>query len=348
MVQRRLGGHSIHDAAKRSGVEECRIRYYESHLADVFSAAGIDVDLRDYDERRIDLIREIDGMLTRDRVPLPEIRRQLGLRFSRGRGALNVIAVTSGKGGVGKTTISINLAVSLARQGLRTLLVDADLGLANVHVYAGLTPRGTLVDVVSGRATLEEVVENGIGNVKVVCGDSAVARMADLSRQMTEYLGNEVARLASSFDVIVVDTAAGVSAQVVEFLQVADQVVLVATPNLASTLDAYGVVKVARQQGLHEKMNVLVNQVKDRKHSEEVFRKIGGCAQKFLGYAPHYLGYLFQDEMVEASNNQRRPLVISDPTHRNAVMFRDLAAALMARHHKTRQAATPVMSAVAS
>ena len=266
------------------------------------------------DERGIAILRRIHQQFFIDGKPIPAIRRELG----DSRRTLHVIAVTSGKGGVGKTTVSINLAIALAKRGLRTLLFDADLGMANVHVYAGVTPRMTLLDVVEGRASLAQVLTNGPGDIQVICGASGVSRLADLDLRAIEFLGRELRRLATTIDVLVLDTGAGISSQVMQFLALADETVVVATPNLAATLDAYGVIKAAREARLESRMHVLVNQAADGAEADSVLSRISGCAQRFLQFTPGSLGSLRRDEAFEIANHNRRPLMIAHPESENA------------------------------
>jgi len=171
-----------------------------------------------------------------------------------------------------------------------------------------------------------------LANVSVVCGDSGVAKMADLNQRFTEYLSRELEQLAASFDVILVDTAAGISNQVGEFLRIADDIVVVTTPNIAATLDAYSVIKIARQNRLGGRMHVLTNQVAGEEQAREVFGKLHACSKKFLSYAPTYLGYLVDDPLIEEANASRRPLVVARPTSTNAMLFRELASRLYAPH----------------
>ena len=170
-------------------------------------------------------------------------------QFSQSQRSLRVIAVTSGKGGVGKTTVSVNLAVALRAscQDSRILLFDADLGMANVHIFAGVTPRGTLLDVIEGRATMAQILTTGPGGIRIACGASGVAGLADVDERVISRLGDELMGLANDFDILLIDTGAGISAQVMHFLALAHEMIVVTTPNLAAILDAYGVIKVARE-----------------------------------------------------------------------------------------------------
>jgi flagellar biosynthesis protein FlhG len=295
------------------GIEPARLQFIEREFRDVFDKSA-----------DASLLRQIHDALFVEGKPIAVVRNQL---WGRQR-ALRVIAVTSGKGGVGKTTVAVNLAVALAERGLRVLLFDADLGMANVHVFAGVTPRGTLLDVVEGRATIAQILSNGPAGVRVVCGASGVAGLADLNLRVIEFLGGELARFADAFDLLLIDTGAGISSQVMRFLAMANEIVVVATPNLASTLDAYGLIKVVREARLPARVHVLVNQSEDDAQAESVFERLRGCAERFLQFSPMKLEALRRDPAIEAANQSRQPLVLAKPRNKNARRFATIAEQL--------------------
>jgi len=270
------------------------------------------------------LILAIHHALFVEGKPIAQVRRQ----FSR-RQVSRVIAVTSGKGGVGKTTVSVNLAVALAESGRRVLLLDADLGMANVHIFGGVTPRGTLLDVIEGRASLTQVLSGGPAGVQVICGVSGVSGFADLDPRIIERLGRELTRLAEDFDVLLIDTGAGISAQVMQFVALAHEMIVVTTPNLASTLDAYGMIKVAREARLPAQVSILVNLTDAEAEEASTFARLSGCAQRFLNFLPRSLGSLRRDPAVEAANQNRRPLVLAQPGSENARRLQAMAARLL-------------------
>ena len=296
------------------GIEPARLQFIEREFHDI---------LRDAPDA--DRIRQIYHALFTEGKSPAVVRNQ----FSRPQSSLRVIAVTSGKGGVGKTTVSVNLAAALAARGRRVLLFDADLGMANVHIFAGVTPRGTLLDVVEGRSTLAQILTSGPGGIQIVCGASGVAGLADLDSQVIERIGRELARLAGDFDVLLIDTGAGISAQVMQFLTLAHEMIVVATPNLAATLDAYGVIKVAREARLPAQISILVNQTESETEAGAIFARLSGCSHRFLQFLPASLGSLRRDPAVEAANQSRQPLVLSQPASENARRFTALAARLV-------------------
>ena len=294
-------------------IEPARLQFIEREFQDVLG-----------DRHDPSLIREIHHALFTEGKSPAVVRNQ----FSRRKRGLRVIAVTSGKGGVGKTTVSVNLATALGGRGLRVLLFDADLGMANVHIFAGVTPRGTLLDVVEGRSTLSQILTGGPAGIQIVCGASGVAGLADLDPRVIGRISRELARLADDFDVLLIDTGAGISAQVMQFLTLAHEIIVVATPNLAATLDAYGVIKVAREARLPAQISVLVNQTDDDTEAGAIFARLSGCAHRFLDFLPTSLGSLRRDRAVETANQSRQPLVLSQPASENARRLAAMAAHL--------------------
>ena len=265
---------SLHHAARLTGIEPSRLQFIGREFREFLSSSGNE----GFSPSDFAILQEIhEGIFQRGEAP-DSVRQ--GLR-SRNRRLL-IVAVTSGKGGVGKTTISVNLAVAFAQHGGRVLLLDADLGMANVHVFAGIQPRATLLDLLDGRCELAEAATPGPAGIDVICGPSGITRMADLDPRRIERLGRELAQCSDRYDVLLLDTGAGISAQVMQFLALAEEIVVVATPNLASTLDAYGVVKVMHERRLPGRVHVLVNQADSAAQADAVLARIGGCARQFL------------------------------------------------------------------
>jgi flagellar biosynthesis protein FlhG len=216
-------------------------------------------------------------------------------------------AVTSGKGGVGKTSLAVNLACEFSRRGYRTIIIDTDLGLANAHILAGIKPEKTLSDYISGNAELADIIVDGPCQVKFISGGSGVKDMANLDDNGRAQICVAIEDLAKFCDVILLDTGAGVSKGVTDFVGLADQVVLVTTSNFAAIADAYGIVKVMVQDGFDKPIHAVVNRVRSPEEAEQVFLKLKGCTERFLGFDLNWLGLLPEDSSVEGAVLKRAP-----------------------------------------
>ncbi len=323
---------SIHDACEITAIEPSRIRFIEQEFKEFFPGLTHGAG---FNQAELDLMGEIHERIFRKGERPDDVRREL-----RGkREGFRTIAVTSGKGGVGKTTVSINLAIALSRAGRRVLLCDADMGLGNVHVFAGISPRGTLMDLLEGKAAAEQILSPGPDGMQVLCNASGSSRLAEIDPRALERLLRELERIGKSFDILLIDTGAGISPHVTQFLAAADDIVIVTTPNIASTLDAYGVIKVSREARMRGRLHVVVNQAEDEKQSQAVYEKISGCAERFLGGRPSNLGWLARDPAVEEANQARTPLLSSRPEHPNARKLQQMAGALSAAGAPSRAAA---------
>lgn len=218
-----------------------------------------------------------------------------------------IFAVTSGKGGVGKTSLSVNVACEFSRRGYRTIIVDTDLGLANAHILAGIKPEKTLSDYISGKCELADIIVDGPCQVKFISGGSGVKDMANLDDNGRAQICVAVEDLAPFCDVIILDTGAGVSKGVTDFVTLADQTVLVTTSNFAAIADAYGIVKVIVQDGYQRPIHAVVNRVRSPEEAEQVFMKLKGCTERFLGFDLNWLGLLPEDSSVEGAVLKRTP-----------------------------------------
>jgi len=317
--------YPIHEVCRMTGIEPSRIRFIETEFEEYFSAHSGGMQTTKFDQRGVDLLKKINQLLFKKGESPFDIRRELDRDLHR----LKIIAVTSGKGGVGKTTLSLNLSIAMARRGLRTLLIDADMGLGNVHVFGGITPRGSMLDLIEERSG-ENILSSGPGDIHVLCGCSGNASMADLSPHALERLAQGLVALGDAFDVMIIDTGAGISAQVTHFLAMADDIVVVTTPNIAATLDAYGVIKVVREEKMRGDIHLVVNQADDEEQAHMVYEKIRLCSERFLQYSPGNLGGMVRDAAVEQSNQSRNPLLLSQPGHPNAKVILQIAESLSA------------------
>jgi len=245
------------------------------------------------------------------------------------------VAITSGKGGVGKSTVSVNLAVQLARMGRRVVLLDADLGTANDDVLCNVMPGCHLAHVVAGRKSLKDAIVEAPGGFGLIPGASGLARMAALSKAQRQRLMQQMAQLEAEADLLLIDTGAGVSPNVLSFLVAADEVLVLTTSEPTSVTDAYAVIKTLSQQVNGLQLRLLVNMIGDEAEARGVARRIGRVCDQFLGVSCPFAGHVVSDRRVADSVRQRQPLVLGDREAAAARCIRQLA------HRFDRHAAEP-------
>ena len=239
-----------------------------------------------------------------------------------------IIAVTSGKGGVGKTSITVSVACELARRGHRTVVIDTDLGMANAHIIAGIKPEKTLADYVAGAAELAEIIANGPAGVKFISSGSGVKDMANLDDNGRARICLAIEELSAYCDIILLDTGAGAGKGVTDFVSIADQTVLVTTSNFAAIADAYGILKVVVKDGHTKPIHTVINRVRSPEEAEQVFLKLSGCAERFLGFDLNCLGLLPEDSSVEGAVSKRTPFSVAFPESVAARYLAELASGL--------------------
>jgi flagellar biosynthesis protein FlhG len=224
-----------------------------------------------------------------------------------------VIAVASGKGGVGKTNLAVNLGLVLARRKLRVVLLDADLGTANADILLGIQPRYHLHHVVTGQKKLSEVIVEAPFGLQVIPGGSGLPDMADMPARDREILLHNLLVLDGAIDLLLIDTGAGVDRRVVQFVQAAGEVVIVTTPEPTSITDAYALIKVLSNSRSPIDIKLVVNAVRRRGEGEATARKLATVAHQFLGKQIDLLGILPYDDTVSRAIQQQTPLVQSFP-----------------------------------
>ncbi len=248
-----------------------------------------------------------------------------GLRQLSGNPGPRVIAVTGGKGGVGKTKVSVNLGVALAEAGVSTLLLDADLGLANVDVMLGLHPDMNLSHVLKGQADLADIVLTGPGGLRILPAASGVSDLASLSPQAQSGLIGAFSSLPYALDVMLIDTAAGIDSTVTLFCQAAHEVVVVVCDEPASITDAYALIKVlSRERGV-QRFQILSNRVRDPQQGRALFQKLLAVCDKFLDVSLSYFGAVPDDASAQRASRMQRALVDAYPSSPAARAFRELA-----------------------
>jgi flagellar biosynthesis protein FlhG len=254
-----------------------------------------------------------------------ETMQMAGLRRASQPGPVQVIAVTGGKGGVGKTSVSVNLATALASTGRRVMLLDGDLGLANVDVFLGLSPRHTMAHVLSGERTLEEIILESPHGIQVVPGASGVAELANLSAAGHLRLVQAFSALSTRVDTLIVDTSAGIAHSVVQFTQAAQHVLLVVCDEPASMTDAYALVKVLSRNHEVSKFRVLANMVRSPGEGEGLFEKLQRVTRRFLDVTLDYVGEIPEDPYLRRAIREQRPVLAAFPSCPASRAFKKLA-----------------------
>lgn len=240
-----------------------------------------------------------------------------------------VICITSGKGGTGKTVFTSNLSTELALRGTRVLTIDADLGLANLHLLLGLTPRRSLYHSLMSDLPFRAIAERTRAGVWLVPGPSGVAELADLSQRDLAHLVGETARFGSEFDLVLVDTAAGISRMTTAFLNAAREILVVTTPDLTAMTDAYATMKTTLRHNPSAVISVVVNRARTARQGWEVFQTLDGIAGRFMGRRLCYVGYLPDDDTVRRSVAMKTPAVQMEPDSAIALRIRDIASVLI-------------------
>jgi len=248
-----------------------------------------------------------------------------GLRRMVSPEPVRVIAVTGGKGGVGKTNVSVNLGIGFAELGRRVMLLDADLGLANIDVLLGLHAKHNLSHVMSGECTLEEILVDGPKGMRVVPGASGLQKMAELSPAEHAGLIHAFSEVSSDVDVLVIDTAAGISDLVVSFSRAAQEQIVVVCDEPASITDAYAIIKLLNREHGVSHFRILANMVKTVQEGRDLYNKMCRVTDRYLDVMLSYMGSVPYDEQLRKAVKGQRPVIEAYPRSRAAQAFKNLA-----------------------
>lgn len=228
------------------------------------------------------------------------------------------IAITSGKGGVGKSSLAVSIAIALARHNVSVTLLDADLGLANVNVILGIIPKYNLYHVIKGKKKLKEIVIEVPENIKIIAGASGFHQLANLdAKQRADFI--EAVSELDSDDYMIIDTGAGVSQNVLAFVLAADEVIVVTTPEPTAITDAYGIIKSIAAQAPDKTIKLVVNRVQSVAEGKRVAQRVITIAGQFLNVKVENLGFVFEDAAVPKSVRNQKPFIVSYPKSKASV-----------------------------
>jgi flagellar biosynthesis protein FlhG len=239
-----------------------------------------------------------------------------------------VISVTSGKGGVGKSSVVANLAMSLAARGERVLLLDGDFGLANLDIMFDLKTRGNIHDVLNGNRDPRDILASVAPNVDIIPASSGVMEMTQLGDDKKAHLLDVLQSLENAYDVLLIDTGAGISDDVTWLNSSAGEIIVVATPEPTSIADAYALMKVLNQKHKIKEFHLLVNQARTEAEALRVYQQITTVSDRFLNVSIDYLGHVLWDELWTYAIRQRKPIVSAYPSSNAAKNFSTLADTL--------------------
>ena len=247
----------------------------------------------------------------------------------RGSGLSRVITVAGGKSGVGKTSVSVNLALALCELKYKTLLIDADIGIDNAEACFGIIPGCGLYDVINNAKTSREVIRDGPGGVKIISGGSGLEAFIRMEGSQTAAFISEMSELDDEFDVIIIDAGAGISDTVLSITTAADDAIIVATPEPSALTDAYALIKAMAARERENRIRILVNRASAKREADEIMTKLASTVDKFLDLKIHKLGYMLYDPLVVRSIKLQLPFFIESPYSQTSNRIREIALRLM-------------------
>ncbi|MDA8164673.1 MAG: AAA family ATPase [Desulfobacteraceae bacterium] len=311
---------TIDELARETGLEESLLRFYESEHPQELPEKVLRGDLLLFPPQAVPAFLRIHARHTGSRTPPLH-------RYAR------VIAVTSGKGGVGKSNLALNLAVEMQRLGRMCLLLDADMGLANIHLLAGVDPGADIREIIAGKRPMAELILEGPEGIGIIPGGGGVLQLADSNRAQRLQIIRALEEVESRADIILVDTAAGMGPGVRDFLLAADEILFVLTPDLTSLADAYGLLKALHQAGPAfppaRPVYSVVNMADTVQQAAGVAVRFSDCAHRFLDREVGNIGYALKDATVGAATMRRTPFTVFRPQARVSRNVHHLAAALL-------------------
>lgn len=262
-----------------------------------------------------------------------QLRNIIKAKNSSPRPVARVITVTSGKGGVGKSNTSINLAIQFRKMGQRVIILDADFGLANIEVMFGAVPKHNLADLIYQGKSIKDIITWGPMDVGFISGGSGIAGMGNLSREHLTYIIQNLAELDAITDIIIVDTGAGISDAVLEFLVASGEILIVTTPEPTSLTDSYSLIKAlsrhSRFSTENSQVKVIANKVLNAAEGQALFNKLSAVVSRYIKIPISYLGAVPDDPLLSRAVMQQTPVSIQNPTAKSAMAYEAIARTLM-------------------
>ena len=242
--------------------------------------------------------------------------------------AAKIITISSGKGGVGKTCSSVNIAILLAQQGFKTCLFDADANLANVNIMLKLVPEFTLEHVITGEKELQEITLNKAG-VEIIPGYSGLTDFISLTEKQRERLLKTLRQLKEKYDYLIIDNPAGISKSVISYIKFSNNNIIIITPEPTSLTDAFSLIRVANKNIKQPNFHVVVNNVKNKQQAEQIYKRFSKAVEKYIASPVNYLGHIVSDELLTSSICIQNPVVLQHPTATSSKCFDEISKKLI-------------------
>ncbi|PKM49860.1 MAG: MinD/ParA family protein [Firmicutes bacterium HGW-Firmicutes-7] len=245
---------------------------------------------------------------------------------------VRLITVTSGKGGVGKSNVSVNLAINFRRQGKRVVIFDADFGLANIEIIFGIAPKYTMYDMIYNNMSITDILTPAPFGIEFISGGSGIQELVSLSKTQLNYMISKLYDLDCLADIIIIDTGAGISDTVLDFVTASNEVLLITTPEPTSITDAYSTLKAMKNRGgssKDKKINLLVNKASGEDEGLEIYKKLNKVTERFLDIKLNNIGYLPYDKTLEKAVIEQKPVTMLFPKSNISRAFEKLADNLL-------------------
>ena len=238
---------------------------------------------------------------------------------------MQIIPIASGKGGVGKSNFAVNMAIAYAQLGKKVILIDGDLGMANVNVLLNIVPQYNLMHVINKKKSMKEIIMDTEFGIKFIAGANGFSKIANLSVEELEYFAKQFSSLGNA-DIIIIDTGAGIANNVLQFVAAADEVYVLTTPEPTAITDAYGIIKIITTEIVDRTVNLklVVNRVHSVEEGKRISERIINIVGQFLNYKVEYLGCVFEDPIVQASVIRQKPFMVVNPTSKPAVCLKHI------------------------
>lgn len=236
-----------------------------------------------------------------------------------------IIAITSGKGGVGKSNIAVNMSIAYAQMGKKVILIDGDLGMANVNVLLNVVPKYNLLQVINKQKTMQEIILDTEYDIKFIAGANGFSKIANLTSEELEYFAKQFSSLENA-DIIIIDTGAGISKNVLQFVAASDEVYVVTTPEPTAITDAYGMIKIITTEIEDKELNIqlLVNRVHSAEEGKRISDRIISIVGQFLNFKVNYIGFVYEDPQVQNSVIRQKPFIVVNPSSKPAMCIKHI------------------------